>query len=602
MSINFNCFKRNSNKTMKCVKGVTLTGILSLSLFLTGCNRTVFDTKYGFNQAAVMGDDSAIILDVEQWKDYSGEQIQLITSDKFVLLTSAFDTYCFYGNSSKYSSDMICDGAVLSEDIYRMTRDENNDVIFNKDLLDTNWSFNKSITFNGNKAVILPVGKWKDYSGEQLQVITKDGLKLVLSSYNSKLVSDSDSKIKAIDFAQNYVGSDGKVLDLAESVTTGFNYDIIDFNYDFNKVIIFKENSAVILPITEWTDYEGEQLQIKIKNGPTMVTAAYDTILINDNNSTTKANDIAAALSDNVIDLAGSYTDGAVFNKTIIDLNYGFSNAILSNDNNSSALKIDKWCDYEGEQLQIKLPTGDVILTSSLMLDLINGGTSELNASSISKMYIDESGTNIDKSNSNISSSTYNKYLLDTDQKFKYALKVVDGNVTIIPLKKWTDYYNSDGGEDIPDSPNCEQVQLIMPDGTVLVTTMYDTLLVDNVTDIKELAKLVCGPNGIISDLTPFVGEPNVSGWNFTIFDTKYSFNYAIINNGETSQLLPIKNWLDFSEGEQLQINFFDDTGILTSYVNTTLVYSKNNNIQETIAKAFSGELENEKGKVLIYK
>ena len=27
---------------------------------------------------------------------------------------------------------------------------------------------------------------------------------------------------------------------------------VIDFNYDFNKVIIFKENSAVILPITEW--------------------------------------------------------------------------------------------------------------------------------------------------------------------------------------------------------------------------------------------------------------------------------------------------------------------------------------------------------------
>ena len=146
MNINFNFFKKNSDKTMKCVKGVTLTGILSLSLFLTGCNRTVFDTKYGFNQAAIMGDDSAIILDVEQWKDYSGEQIQLTTSDKFVLLTSAFDTYCFYGDSSTYSSDMICDGAVLSDNIYRMTRDENNNVVFNKDLLDTNWSFNKSIT------------------------------------------------------------------------------------------------------------------------------------------------------------------------------------------------------------------------------------------------------------------------------------------------------------------------------------------------------------------------------------------------------------------------------------------------------------------------
>lgn len=497
---------------------------------------------------------------------------------------------------------MISDGAVVSDEVYRMTRDENNNVLYNKDIIDTHWAFNKAITFNGSKAVILPVGKWKDYSGEQLQIITKDGLKLVLSSYNSKLVSDTNSKIKAIDFAQNYVGSDGKVLDLSDSVSNGFNYDIIDFNYDFNKVIVMKDDAAVILPITEWTDYEGEQLQIKIKNGPTIVTAAYDTILINDNDSETKAIDVANALSDNVVDLAKDYKDNAVFNKTIIDLNYGFSNAILSNDNSSSALKIDKWTDYEGEQLQIKLETGDVLLSSSLMLDLVNGGINELNASSISKMYISDSGKNIDESNGNKDSVGFNQYILDTDQKFKYALKVVDGNVTIIPLKKWSDYYNNDGGEDTPDSPNCEQIQLIMPDDTVLVTTMYDTILVDNVTDIKELAELVRGENGVISDLTPIVGKPNVSGWNFTLFDTKYKFNYAIINNCCTSQLLPIRNWLDFSEGEQLQLNLLDNTGILTSYVNTTLVYSENSDIQETVAKAFSGELEVEKGKTLIYK
>ena len=241
-------------------------------------------------------------------------------------------------------------------------------------------------------------------------------------------------------------------------------------------------------------------------------------------------------------------------------------------------------------------------LSSSLMLDLVNGGINELNASSISKMYISDSGKNIDESNGNKDSVGFNQYILDTDQKFKYALKVVDGNVTIIPLKKWSDYYNNDGGEDTPDSPNCEQIQLIMPDDTVLVTTMYDTILVDNVTDIKELAELVRGENGVISDLTPIVGKPNVSGWNFTLFDTKYKFNYAIINNCCTSQLLPIRNWLDFSEGEQLQLNLLDNTGILTSYVNTTLVYSENSDIQETVAKAFSGELEVEKGKTLIYK
>lgn len=604
MTIKFNKKTiENKNRKMKVSRKAILTGMLTMTIVLSGCNKTMFDTKYGFDKALILGENSSIILDVEKWKDYSGEQIQLTTSDKFILLTSSFDTNCFYGNSNNYSVEEIAKSAILSDEIYTLTKDSaGNTNFYNKDILDTNWNFNKSITFNGNNALILPVGKWKDYEGEQLQVITNDGLTLILSCYNSKLVCDNFSNITAQDFAQNYVGSDGKVVDLSNSNLKEFNYDVIDTEYGFNKAIIIKDETCTILPITEWSDYEGEQLQITIKNGPTMVTAAYDTILINDINSKTKAYDIASALSNKVVDLANEHNEESIFNKTIIDLNYGFSNAILSNDNSSSALKIDKWTDYEGEQLQIKLPSGDVILTSSTMLDLVNGGTSSINASKISEMYISDSGKNIDKSNNDISSDMHNKYLLDMEQSFKYALKVVDGNVTIIPLKKWKDFYNNDGNENEENSPNCEQIQLTLPDETVIVTTTYDTLLVNNVSDIKEIAELVKGENGIISDLTEYVGNPNVDGWNFSIFDTKYNFNYAILNNGETSQVFPLKNWLDFKEGEQLQINLNDDTGFLTSFVNTTLVSSETEGMEEIIARAFSGDLEKEKDLVKIYK
>ena len=67
-------------------------------------------------------------------------------------------------------------------------------------------------------------------------------------------------------------------------------------------------------------------------------------------------------------------------------------------------------------------------------------------------------------------------------------------------------------------------------------------------------------------------------------------------------QVFPIKNWLDFSEGEQLQLNFTDNTGILTSFVNTTLVDPKTDGIEEVIAKAFSGSLDKDKGLVKVYK
>ena len=607
MVINFN--RENIEKlggrgklTRKGLTGVALSLMLILTLLLSGCNRSMFDTKYGFDQALIFGDDSAIILDVKNWKDYSGEQIQLVTNDNFVLLTSSFDTNCIYGDSTSYSSDTLALNGVSSDEVYRLT-DEEVDAVYNKNILDTKWAFNKSITFNGDRALILPVGKWKDYSGEQLQVITNDGLVLILSSYNSKLVCDSESELTACEFAQSYVGSDGEVVDLSNILKdSSFNYDILDTKFDFNKALIVKDDKVLILPISEWCDYEGEQLQIKVVGGPTMVTAAYDTILLNDVDSQTKAIDVANALGKEVVDLAKDYTDGSVFNKTILDFNNGFSNVVFSNDNSSSALKIDEWCDYEGEQLQVILENGDVLLSSSMMLDLINGGTSSINASSISKNYVSDTGKNIDKSNGNTESFTYNKTILDFNNKFKYALKVIDGNVTIIPLKKWQDFYNSDGTEYEDDSPNCEQLQLILPDDTCIVTTAYDTILVNNSSDIMDIAELFRGENGVISDLTSYVGEPNVGGWNISIFDTKYKFTHAILNSGECSQVFGIKNWLDFSEGEQLQLNFNDNTGILTSFVNTTLVDPASEGITEVLAKAFSGSLEKDKGLVKVYK
>lgn len=376
-------------------------------------------------------------------------------------------------------------------------------------------------------------------------------------------------------------------------INGAFNKDIIDTKLGFNKAIIIKDNSVLILPISKWCDYEGEQLQLQIENGPLVVTAAYDTILINDISSTTKALDIAKSLSSNVIDLSADYTYDSpiIYNGTIIDLNYGFTNGIISNDNSATALKINKWCDYEGEQLQIELPNGDVILTSSIFLDLLNGGTSSLNATSLAGDYINENGKLIDKSNGNYESSVYNTCLLDTELKFQYALKVINGNVTIIPLKKWQDFANTDGNKDKENSPNCEQLQLILPDKTAIVTTAYDTILVktDNIMDIAELFR---GAEGVINDLTSYVGQPDVSGWNISLFDTKYHFSYAIFNNDSSTQIFPISKWRDYSEGEQLQLQFSDNTGFLTSFVNTTLVDPQTENIENIIAASFSGQLQ----------
>ncbi len=640
IKFNSNNVKKIRNKKVKL--GCLLAAGTLAATLLTGCNRTVFDTKYAFDKALVLGDDASIVMDVADWLDFEGEQIQLITKDNFALLTSSFDTNCFYGNSESCGIKTVAENALSEEGEVTDLSKSDSTSFYNKDFFDTQWAFNKSMTFNGDRALVLSVLKWRDYEGEQLQVITEDGLVLNLCSYNTKLAFDAKSDMKATDFASYYVGSDGKVTDLSSaSHSPLFNYDMIDTKYGYNKAIILKDKQAVILPVKEWCDYEGEQLQLKIENGPTIVTAAYDTILLNDTESNTKAQDVASSLADNVIDYTAQFTDQkrVVFNQTLIDLNYGFSNAILSNDNSATSFPISKWGDYEGEQLQIKLSTGDTLLASSMLLDLLSGGNRELNATTIASSYVDASGKTVDSSNGNTTTPVYNQYIIDTQVKFKYALKVVDGNVTIIPLKSWQDFYNTDGKkgrnkfpfkqstsfgqvssgvlktfleddeeeeeeekEEKRKAPNCEQIQLILPDGTTIVTTAYDTVLVDNSRNIKEVAEMLRGPSGVISDLTPYVGEPSTSIWNMSIYDTKYHFTHAILLNGSTAQVFPINNWLDFEEGEQLQLNLKDSSGFLTSFVNTTLVSPASEFIEETIAAAFNGTLENDKPVIKTYK
>ena len=56
-----------------------------------------------------------------------------------MLLTSAFDTNCFYGDSSTYSIDKIAKNSTTSDEVYHLTKDNSGKVIFNKDILDTNF-------------------------------------------------------------------------------------------------------------------------------------------------------------------------------------------------------------------------------------------------------------------------------------------------------------------------------------------------------------------------------------------------------------------------------------------------------------------------------
>lgn len=61
----------------------------------------------------------------------------------------------------------------------------------NKDMWDTNYTFNKAIIYLQNGDVVeVEVKKWADYDGEQLQIESTDGTVYLTSSYNCTLIKE----------------------------------------------------------------------------------------------------------------------------------------------------------------------------------------------------------------------------------------------------------------------------------------------------------------------------------------------------------------------------------------------------------------------------
>ena len=60
----------------------------------------------------------------------------------------------------------------------------------NKDLIDTNYTYTKAITTIGNEKVEIEIKQWRDYDGEQIQIVGKDGSVYLLSMNNTALINE----------------------------------------------------------------------------------------------------------------------------------------------------------------------------------------------------------------------------------------------------------------------------------------------------------------------------------------------------------------------------------------------------------------------------
>lgn len=61
------------------------------------------------------------------------------------------------------------------------------------------------------------------------------------------------------------------------------NYDLFDTNYTYDYAIVsFPDGSVKTIDIEQWTDYEGEQIQIIAKDGTVYLLSTVNCILVNE--------------------------------------------------------------------------------------------------------------------------------------------------------------------------------------------------------------------------------------------------------------------------------------------------------------------------------
>ena len=60
----------------------------------------------------------------------------------------------------------------------------------NKDIWDTNYTYDKAICEIGGEYKEIKIRKWTDYDGEQIQIIGKDGKTYLVSSIKCTLIKE----------------------------------------------------------------------------------------------------------------------------------------------------------------------------------------------------------------------------------------------------------------------------------------------------------------------------------------------------------------------------------------------------------------------------
>lgn len=213
MKINKNILKKGASFVLVGTMAGTMVATM-----LSGCNKQVVDLNKSFNVAIEVNNDTVSIVGVNNYGDYEGNQVQIKTEDGLVILTSTHQTNLINVKSEEIAYDIA--NSLAGSDSKRII-DYNKlqgvkintfNTIFNKQILDIKFAYNKAIIESDNNVTIFKIKKWKDYDDDKVQLILEDGTAILTSIDKVKIIDDRHAQDDSLkNYALSLVGNEDEI-------------------------------------------------------------------------------------------------------------------------------------------------------------------------------------------------------------------------------------------------------------------------------------------------------------------------------------------------------------------------------------------------------
>lgn len=203
-----------SDKIAVYVGGLILFGFIIQKCAQIEGNKDMIDMNKSFNIAIDESSSAISIASIYSYADYAGSQVQFVTQDGLVVLTSTKNTHLLSQGNPELVKEYALALANGDESIiynYNELQEVDNS-IWNKDFFDLNYKYDYVLIKSEEGIIIAEVNQWRDYEDDKIQITLTNGTTILKDVDDIKLVNSENAPSESVyNYALSLVGDESKI-------------------------------------------------------------------------------------------------------------------------------------------------------------------------------------------------------------------------------------------------------------------------------------------------------------------------------------------------------------------------------------------------------